>query len=46
VGDEELRAMGAAAAALDAFERKHPSIAKRICEIRTGGNPRARDLDI
>jgi hypothetical protein len=46
VGDEELGAMGVAAAALDAFERKRPSIAQRISEIRIGGNPRARDLDI
>ena len=46
VDDEELRAMGLAAAALDALERKRPDIAKRISDIRTGGNPRARDLDI
>ena len=44
VDDEALRAMNVAAAALDALERKSPSIA--IPEIRTGGNPRARDLDI
>jgi hypothetical protein len=34
------------AAALDALERKRPSIAKHISEIRTGRNPRARDLEI
>ena len=46
VGDEELRAMGVAAAALDALERKRPDIAKRISDIRNGKNPSARDLDI
>jgi hypothetical protein len=44
--DDELRAMGVAAVALDALERKRPDIAKRISEIRHGSNPRARDLDI
>jgi hypothetical protein len=46
VDDEELRAMGVAAAALDALERERPDIAKRISAIRAGKNPRARDLDI
>jgi predicted aminopeptidase len=46
VDDDELRAMGVAAAALDALERNRPSIAKRISQIRTGRNPRARDLDV
>ena len=46
VGDEELRAMGVAAAALDALERKRPDIAKRISDIRHANNPRARDLDV
>jgi len=46
VGDEELRAMGVAAAALGALERKRPNIAKRTSDIRTGKNPRARDLDV
>ena len=46
VSDEELRAMGVAAAALDALERKRPNIARRISDIRTGKNPRACDLDI
>jgi len=46
VGDEELRAMGVAAAALDALERKRPTVAKRVPEIRGGKNPGARDLDI
>jgi hypothetical protein len=36
VSDEELRAMGVAAAALDALERKCPKIAKRISDIRSG----------
>ena len=46
VGDEELRAMGVAAAALDALERRRPDIAKRISDIRNAKNPRARDLDL
>ena len=46
VDDEELRAMGVAAAALDALERNRPSIAKRISEICAGKNPSARDLDV
>ena len=46
VGDEELRAMGVAAAALDALERKRPDIAKRISDIRNAKNPRARDMDV
>ncbi len=46
VDDEELRAMNVAAIVLDGFERKRPSIAKRISEIRSGTNPRARDLDV
>jgi hypothetical protein len=45
VGDEELRALGVAAVALDTLERKHPNIARRISDIRRG-NPCARDLDI
>lgn len=46
VADEELRALGVAAAALDALERKRPNIAKRIADIRNARNPRARDLDV
>jgi hypothetical protein len=46
VGDEEFRAMGVAAIVLDALERKRPNLAKRISDIRTGRDPRARDLDI
>ena len=46
VGDEELRAIGVAAATLVALEQKRPSLAKRVSDVRTGGNPRARDLDI
>ena len=46
VGDEELRAMGVAAAALDALERKRLDIAKRISDIRNAKNPRARDMDV
>jgi hypothetical protein len=46
VGDEELRAMGVAAAALDALERKRPDIAKRISDIRNARNPRASDMDV
>jgi hypothetical protein len=38
--------MEVAAAALDALERKRPNIAKRVSDIRTGRNPRARDLEI
>jgi hypothetical protein len=45
IDDEEQRAMGVAAAELDALERKHPNIARRISDIRNG-NPHARDLDI
>jgi hypothetical protein len=43
--DEELRAIGVAAAALDALERKRPNIAGPISDLRTRKNPRARDLD-
>jgi hypothetical protein len=46
VGDEELRALGVAAAALQALEAKRPNIAQRISDIRNAKNPRARDLDI
>jgi hypothetical protein len=46
VEDEELRALGVAAIVLDALERKRPNVAKRISDIRTGRDPRARDLDI
>lgn len=46
VGEEELRAMGVAAAAIEALELKRPSIAKRISVIRTCKNPHARDLDV
>ena len=46
VGDEEFRAMGVAAIVLDGLERKRPNIARRISDIRTGRNPRARDIDI
>jgi hypothetical protein len=46
VGDEEFRAMGVAAIVLDALEQKRPNLAKRISDIRTGRDPRARDLDI
>ena len=46
VGDEELRAIGVAAAALVALEQKRPNITKRVSDVRTGGNPRARDLDV
>jgi hypothetical protein len=46
VGDDELRAMGVAAAALEALEAKRPDIAQRILDIRNAKNPRARDLEI
>ena len=46
IDDEELRAMGVAAVALEALQRKRSNIARRISEIRTGKNPLARDLDI
>ena len=46
IDDEELRAMGVAAVALDALQRKRPNLARRISDIRTGKNPLARDLDI
>jgi hypothetical protein len=46
VGDEELRAIGVAAAALDALERKCPNLARHISDIRPEKNTRARDLDI
>jgi hypothetical protein len=36
VGDEELRAISVAAAELDALERKHPNIARRIADVRRG----------
>ena len=46
IDDEELRAMGVAAVALDALQRKRPNIARRISDIRTDTNPLARDLEI
>jgi hypothetical protein len=46
VGDEELGALGIAAAALDALERKGPNIAQRISDIRNAGNSRASDMDV
>jgi hypothetical protein len=43
IDDEELRAMGVAAVALDAIERKRPRL---ISNIRAGKNIRDRDLKI
>ncbi len=45
VDNDELRALRVAAAELDALERKHPNIARRVSDIRSG-DPRARDFDI
>jgi len=46
VGAEELRAMEVAAAALDALEWRPRNTARRTSDIRSGRNPRPRDLDI